>query len=127
MFSGALCAAKDLGGVGRLSGVLLIGRYCIGMKYPPVRLAMPDGVCEWLERELESRGIDAVVYTRYVLSLLRRDDIIVDNCKTSGLSATATATVRQRRRSYRATKCDPEQLRRTAAVDCLASACDQVK
>lgn len=77
------------------------------MKYPPVRLPMPDGVCEWLERELESRGIDAVVYTRYVLSLLRRDQH----------QALAAAT---------APRDDPEQLRRTAAVDCLASACDQV-
>lgn len=42
------------------------------MKYPQL-VSMPSAISDWLEEQLESRGIDAVVYTRYVLSLLHRD------------------------------------------------------
>lgn len=86
---------------------------------------MPEGVCEWLEQELESRGIDAVVYTRYVLSLLRKDyqptELICS--KVSGVGGGG----RRRRPSRGPLRSDPEQLRRSAAVDCLTSACDQVR
>lgn len=33
-------------------------------------VSMPSIVSDWLEEQLEARGIDAVVYTRYILSLL---------------------------------------------------------
>lgn len=46
------------------------------MKYPQL-VSMPTAVSDWLEEQLEARGIDAVVYTRYVLSLLYRDPIDV--------------------------------------------------
>ncbi|KAI4459229.1 hypothetical protein MML48_6g00012833 [Holotrichia oblita] len=46
------------------------------MKYPQL-VSMPSAVSDWLEEQLEARGIDAVVYTRYVLSLLYRDPIDV--------------------------------------------------
>lgn len=46
------------------------------MKYPHL-VSMPSAVSDWLEEQLEARGIDAVVYTRYVLSLLYRDPIDV--------------------------------------------------
>lgn len=39
------------------------------MKYPQL-VSMPTEVTDWLEVQLEERGIDAVVYTRYILSLL---------------------------------------------------------
>lgn len=42
------------------------------MKYPQV-VSMPSAVSDWLEEQLEARGIDSVVYTRYILSLLHRD------------------------------------------------------
>lgn len=42
------------------------------MKYPQL-VSMPSAVSDWLEEQLEARGIDSVVYTRYVLSLLHRD------------------------------------------------------
>lgn len=38
---------------------------------------MPSVVSEWLEEQLEARGIDAVVYTRYILSLLHTHTIDV--------------------------------------------------
>jgi len=44
------------------------------MKYPQL-VSMPSAVSDWLEEQLEARGIDAVVYTRYVLSLLHRDTL----------------------------------------------------
>nr|CAD7199058.1 unnamed protein product [Timema douglasi] len=42
------------------------------MKYPQL-VPMPSAVQDWLDEQLEARGIDAVVYTRYILSLLQRD------------------------------------------------------
>lgn len=46
------------------------------MKYPQL-VSMPSEISDWLEEQLEARGIDAVVYTRYVLSLLHRDPVDV--------------------------------------------------
>lgn len=46
------------------------------MKYPQV-VSMPSLVSDWLEEQLEARGIDAVVYTRYILSLLHTHTIDV--------------------------------------------------
>jgi len=34
----------------------------------------PESVLDWLEEQLECRGIDALVYTRYILSLLQEYD-----------------------------------------------------
>lgn len=36
---------------------------------------MPSTVQDWLDEQLEARGIDAVVYTRYIFSLLQRDTL----------------------------------------------------
>lgn len=44
------------------------------MKYPQ-SVPMPRDVEDWLEGELEARGIDAVVYTRYILSLMQQDTL----------------------------------------------------
>ncbi|CAG2062139.1 unnamed protein product [Timema podura] len=44
------------------------------MKYPQL-VPMPSAVQDWLDEQLEARGIDAVVYTRYILSLLQRDSV----------------------------------------------------
>lgn len=46
------------------------------MKYPQL-VSMPSAVSDWLEEQLEARGIDAVVYTRYVLSLLHTHTVDV--------------------------------------------------
>lgn len=43
------------------------------MKYPPVCSAHWEGaVGQWLRGQLDARGIDALAYGRYVLSLLTR-------------------------------------------------------
>lgn len=44
------------------------------MKYHQL-VSTPSEVSNWLEEQLEARGIDAVVYARYILSLLYRDSI----------------------------------------------------
>lgn len=46
------------------------------MKYPQV-VSIPSAVSDWLEEELEARGIDAVLYTRYILSLLHSHPVDV--------------------------------------------------
>jgi hypothetical protein len=44
------------------------------MQYPQL-VSMPSAVQDWLDEQLEARGIEAVVYTRYILSLLQRDTL----------------------------------------------------
>lgn len=44
------------------------------MKYPQL-VSMPSAVQDWLDEQLEARGIDAVVYTHYILSLLQTDTL----------------------------------------------------
>lgn len=44
------------------------------MKYPQL-VSMPSEVSDWLEEQLDARGIDSIVYTRYILSLLHRDPV----------------------------------------------------
>lgn len=47
------------------------------MKYPQL-VSMPEAVRCWLEEQLEARGIDAAIYSRYIFSLLQQkslDDI----------------------------------------------------
>ena len=52
----------------------------------PARHKMPLGaeaplsssVTSWLGHELELRGIDAMIYTRYILSILQQDDLTFD-------------------------------------------------
>lgn len=50
----------------------------------------PESILDWLEEQLENRGIDAVVYTRYILSLLQEDDSEFD--EDNGNSAITAVT-----------------------------------
>lgn len=43
------------------------------MKYPQL-VQMPRDVEDWLEEQLKARGLDAVVYSRYILSLLQQEN-----------------------------------------------------
>ena len=49
------------------------------MKYPEYRLSMeaalPSSVQSWLGQQLELRGIDSLIYTRYIISLLQQVNI----------------------------------------------------
>lgn len=51
------------------------------MKYPQL-VSTPSAVSDWLEEQLEARGIDSLIYTRYILSLFHWDsaDIYRSEC-----------------------------------------------
>lgn len=65
------------------------------MKYPQV-VSMPSVVSNWLEEQLEARGIDAVVYSRYILSLLHTHTIDVI-CPDDDLQFSRLNKVRKKR------------------------------
>ncbi|KAJ8981773.1 hypothetical protein NQ317_002367 [Molorchus minor] len=104
------------------------------MKYPQL-VSMPSAVSDWLEEQLEARGIDAVVYTRYVLSLLHTHTIDViypdEDLQFSRLkkevkrSSGGRKRVRNSSEWWRHAQADAEQIKRSAAVECLMSASDQ--
>lgn len=78
---------------------------------------------EWLEEQLEQRGIDAIVYTRYVLSLL----LYSSNSSHSGSSDQVWTWQDMRRRSSSTRNTsveEAERQRRLAAVNCLEAASD---
>lgn len=103
------------------------------MKYPQL-VSMPSAVSDWLEEQLEARGIDAVVYTRYVLSLLHThtvDAIYADDDQLVPFKKeVANGSGKGNRKRFRRFTndkwryADPEQLKRSAAVQCLRSASD---
>ena len=109
-------------------------------------LSPVSSVQHWLGHELEIRGIDAVVYTRYILSLLQHDSPdaaselteakffppahrdaaaatarLSPGSNTRGRSGKKTA---DRRRSTGPSTAD--ELKKTAAVECLLSVSDEV-
>ncbi|KAJ9593238.1 hypothetical protein L9F63_015211 [Diploptera punctata] len=97
------------------------------MKYPQV-VSMPAAVQDWLDEQLEARGIDAIVYTHYILSLLLQrdsldlpDDPLVFSTKEVG----RRGRKRGRNKEDHWDVWDFEQLKRSAAVECLMSASDQ--
>ncbi|XP_074039030.1 uncharacterized protein isoform X2 [Leptinotarsa decemlineata] len=104
------------------------------MKYPQL-VSMPSAVSDWLQGQLEARGIDAVLYTRYVLSLLHShpvDLIYQDDLELSHLKKEVGKSNGGRKRSrksssdwWRYAQADAEQIKRSAAVECLLSASDQ--
>lgn len=84
------------------------------MKYRGVR-ALPASVALWLEQQLEERGIDSIIYTRYILSLLQDDSFDIND-----LPSFSKATKINNWKS-----CNLEELKRTAVVECLTEATDQ--
>ncbi|KAJ8952873.1 hypothetical protein NQ318_006489 [Aromia moschata] len=104
------------------------------MKYPQL-VSMPSAVSDWLEEQLEARGIDAVVYTRYILSLLHTHTVDViypdEDLQFSRLKKEVRRSSGDRKRFRRSSdwwrhaQADAEQIKRSAAVECLMSASDQ--
>ncbi|XP_030756780.1 uncharacterized protein LOC115882703 isoform X1 [Sitophilus oryzae] len=101
------------------------------MKYPQV-VSMPSAVSDWLEEQLEARGIDSEVYTRYILSLLHahtldliypEEDFAFHPIKKE--EGRGHKRVRRSGSWWRHANEDPEQIKRSAAVECLMSAADQ--
>uniref|UniRef100_A0A1B6C707 Uncharacterized protein n=1 Tax=Clastoptera arizonana TaxID=38151 RepID=A0A1B6C707_9HEMI len=92
------------------------------MKYPQV-VPMPSAVQNWLEEQLEARGIDSAIYSRYILSLLYHDQPDISDLPSKPKEVNKRGYGRKRGR--REDAWDLEQLKRSAAVECLKSACDQ--
>ncbi|KAK4882746.1 hypothetical protein RN001_006065 [Aquatica leii] len=104
------------------------------MKYPQL-VSMPSEISDWLEEQLEARGIDAVVYTRYVISLLNRDSVDIVSPDQDLHFTQLNKEVRRSGSGRKRFRCfsewreyaqtDVEQLKRSAAIECLMSASDQ--
>ncbi|XP_044258861.1 uncharacterized protein LOC123007557 [Tribolium madens] len=106
------------------------------MKYPQL-VSMPSAVSDWLEEQLEARGIDAVVYTRYILSLLHSDTVDViysdEDLHFSHLKKEVRRPIGGNRKRFRRSssdwwknaQADAEKLKRSAAIECLMSASEQ--
>lgn len=70
----------------------------------------PASLHSWLGHELEIRGIDAVIYTRYILSILQQDgyqaDLLEEFFPSSGCGKTGLVTP-DARKGLGATQCLP--------------------
>ncbi len=105
------------------------------MKYIGQKLSLegslPTSVHHWLGQQLETRGIDAVIYTRYILSLLQNDTYETDSAadyypssRHSIYAGVTPATRTQPAKGKR--KRSDEELRKLAAVECLLAVSDEV-
>ena len=97
------------------------------MKYPQL-VSTPSAVSDWLEDQLEARGIDSLVYTRYILSLFHWDssDIYRSECDNNfDLSEKELKRSGSRKRLRRSNEADLDEIKRLVAIECLMSASDQ--
>lgn len=111
----------------------------------PVDATLPASVKSWLGQQLELRGIDAVIYTRYILSILQQDSRDLEVAEPELFPAPAAAAKRGGSRDASASRIskpkvkamkrmekrgsrevDLEELKKTAAVECLMSVSDEV-
>ena len=112
----------------------------------PLDNALSASLQSWLDHELEMRGIDAMVYTRYILSILQADSFEAElgeaeffpPSKKGSVSSSCVPGIVMVRGSYQKGKnmekklmassqsMDPEQRKKSAAVECLLSVSDEV-
>ncbi|KAL4232337.1 hypothetical protein ACF0H5_009908 [Mactra antiquata] len=99
------------------------------MKYPEYRISMeaalPSSVHCWLRHELELRGIDSIVYTRYIISLLLQDGEDIE-----GTDPDFESFPRSRRKYKKPDKLDhlsvsDEERKKFAVVKCLSAISDE--
>lgn len=108
--------------------------------------SLPTSVQNWLGHELEVRGIDAVVYTRYILSILQQDtfdtesrDAVYFPSSKKELTKPQQHPLQQQEmqqlnRSIKTKKADKrksggvnsDEMKKSAAVQCLLSVSDEV-
>ncbi|XP_071167711.1 uncharacterized protein [Mytilus edulis] len=95
------------------------------MKYPEHKLSMetalPSSVQSWLGNELEIRGIDSVIYSRYIIHLLLEDHD--EECMEYlelffNPRLNVQSKVKRRRRSL-------EEKKKKAAIECLQAVSDE--
>uniref|UniRef100_A0A8C4QEU5 KIAA0232 n=1 Tax=Eptatretus burgeri TaxID=7764 RepID=A0A8C4QEU5_EPTBU len=83
----------------------------------------------WFCQELEKCGIDAVIYSRYILSLLLQDTMDVELQEQEGtISIWDNGTGRLSKSRKKWPVClSPEEMKKKAAIQCLSSASEEVK
>lgn len=110
------------------------------MRYPDQKMSLeaalpPSSVQSWLGQELELRGIDSLVYTRYIISLLQQDSLDVGVDADKSLLWPRKGSLRRKVRGLLKTdrhdrKKSPvassEERKKLEAVECLLSISDEV-
>lgn len=99
------------------------------MKYPEYRLSMeaalPSSVQSWLGQQLELRGIDSHVYTRYIISLLQQDPEDLDGYDNEIDLFFTTKLDTKRWKAKKVEKRKPvfseEEKKKKAAIECLTA------
>ncbi|KAK9509169.1 hypothetical protein O3M35_006543 [Rhynocoris fuscipes] len=74
---------------------------------------LPPSIALWLEQQLELRGIDSVIYSRYIISLLNDETFDLNDHKKGNKKLTSWKS------------CNLEELKRSAVIQCLTEAADQ--
>eukprot|EP00058_Branchiostoma_floridae_P023536 XP_002609026.1 hypothetical protein BRAFLDRAFT_84842 [Branchiostoma floridae] len=96
------------------------------MVLPALTALKTSGVQSWLGQELEMRGIDAMIYTRYILSILLQEDVDeMAEVDIDGGSGFGRKMGYVKVKGKKKGRVDKEELKKTAAVQCLQSVSDQ--
>lgn len=98
------------------------------MKYPEYRLSMeaalPSSVHSWLKLELEHLGIDSLVYSRYIISLMLQDGEDLD-----GLDMELDMLSQSKQKGHKLNKqklsVSNEERKKFAAIQCLSAVTDE--
>jgi len=98
------------------------------MKYPEYRISMeaalPSSVHAWLKCELEQRGIDSLIYTRYIISLLLQNEDF--DCEADIFCPSKSALNRKERKlEKKKFSISDEERKKTAAIECLSDLSDE--
>ena len=82
----------------------------------------------WLGKELEVRGIDAVIYTRYILSILQQDHFEMEGDPERDLFVHGkdTRVKGKRQQKRRRSSWTAEDLKKNAVLECLQSVTGEV-
>ena len=92
-------------------------------------LPWSDSVHSWLGHQLELRGIDSIIYTRYVITLLQQDVSELEHSEREDLWERKTEAKRNKDKKEgkkKSSSISEEDKRKTAAVECLLSVSDEV-
>lgn len=103
------------------------------MKYPEYRLSMeaalPSSVQRWLGQQLELRGIDSLIYTRYIISLLQQESENLDGYDSElDMFFTTKHEIKrwkEKKVEKKKTVISEEEKKKKAAIECLTAVSDE--
>ncbi|TRZ24082.1 hypothetical protein HGM15179_003015 [Zosterops borbonicus] len=130
----ALQAITDIeGDIPSLSPMPVLPKHCVSFhsNTPVIGIIPPclsDAMQTWLGQELEKCGIDAMIYTRYVLSLLLHDSYDYDLQEQENDIFLGWEKGAYKKWGKSKKKCSDltlEEMKKQAAVQCLRSASDE--